>query len=167
MSIALSTRLFHPLTGSELRQTIVNEFERALENSPLLQQHLTFDTATYEVRFHLESYPMDGALDIRVGRQIGTTPDPKGEPQTDDVIISRELGKTQETAPDKIREDNDLPVPTMARDEQTGQMIDVPKERKITVGGGTKPRGRPRKIEVSEEPILDDSGVPIKSNKAA
>lgn len=175
MSIS-TTRLFNPLTGEDLRKIIKNEFNEKLEGSVLLQPHLTFPLVTYKIELTIESYPMNDAEIIRVEKIIGD-PSTTGEPKIEKLTYSRTLGEDQETAPDKLREDNQIPVLQPEKDPNTGRMVDTPQKRRlksiITVGKGTLPRTSapkapkvvPVETSIREDILLDDTGSPIKVNR--
>lgn len=154
------TRLFNPLTGIELQEILAAQFKAELSKTELLQAHLTFPKVNYTITLELLTYPMD-------------------KPEI--IAFSREIGETQETAPDKLREDNEIPTLRTERSPETGQMIDVrqPVKTVATVGKGTEPRTaeaipKPshkakakRIVEVQAEPVgdqlLDDDGNPIET----
>lgn len=135
------TRLFHALNGEELREVILNEFKTRLEKSQFLQSHLTYPKVTYKVEVTIDSYPMSTPAVIGATRTLGN-PDHVGSPDREELVYERSLGETQETAPDKIREENDLATFRTERQQDTGQLNDVPQKGRVsaTVGEGTKPR---------------------------
>lgn len=162
-----TTKLFYPLTGKELQATIAKHFGDVLDGCPVLAEHLTFPRATYKVTLELESYPMDQAITLQAAGDLGDQ-EVQTEPEVTKVVFSREIGETQETAPDAIRQEAGLPQPKMERQADTGTHIDGFQEpRSATVGGGTKPRGRPRMAAPKMEPLLNDDGQPVERNTGA
>lgn len=135
------TRLFHALNGFELRQILLTEFENRLNGCQILQSHLTFPKVSYKLELTIDSYPMSEPATVGATRTLGD-PQHSGPSNREELVYSRELGETQETAPDKIREENEIPVLRTERQEDTGLLIDKEAPRRIsaTVGEGTKPR---------------------------
>jgi hypothetical protein len=174
-----TTRLFNPLTGTELKEILEKEFHQKLEGCELLAPHLTFPRLTYKVELYLEAYPMDYPVTLRAGRTIGD-PEHEGPKTEQKLVYSREIGETQETAPDKVREDNQIPTLRVEKDPNTGQLTDVKqpvKKTSISVGAGTRPRSA-KKASIPEEPVivevdvdpepenqLDDTGNQVKLNR--
>lgn len=146
------TKLFHPLTGPELREIIINEFTSKLDNSTLFQPHLTFPKAIFKIELTLESYPMNQPEEFRAERILEVEGVPVKAPVTEKIVTSREVGDTQETAPDALRIENELPVPQTVQDPVTGFHTDGPlvEEGKVTVGAGTRPRGRVTRVTVGK-----------------
>ena len=172
------TRLFRPLNGVELRQILINECTQRLEKCQLLVEHLTFGKVNYKVEITIDSYPMDSPAVVGATRTLGN-PDHIGPSDREELVFTGEIGETQETAPDKIRENHQLPTLRTERSPDTGLMADV-EQRFITetVGQGTKPRKTNTKsvksvtsptpmevkaqpAEIKAEPLLDDDGNPV------
>ncbi len=147
------TRLFHALTGTELKEILIKEFTQRLDRCQILVEHLTFPKVTYKLELTIDSYPMSEAATVGATRTLGN-PDHVGTPNREELVYERTIGDTQETAPDKIREENDLPVFRTERQQDTGTLIDAPQKGQrvsATVGEGTKPRAAKAKQTLAVE----------------
>jgi len=166
MTSIATTKLFYPLDGAELKKIILDDFKAQLDNNQLLQAHLTFPTASFDLELTISSYPMDNEAKIKLERLLGDDPDPKTTPVKQSIRVSRKLGETQATAPDAMRIEHELPVLETQRSD-SGQLVDGERKRgpvaRITVGKGARARG----IEPAAalEPTLGDDGEPVKANK--
>lgn len=164
----MTTKLFYPLSGPELALIIQNALKESLAGSQLLQPHLTFPKATFTISLTIDSYPMSYPDETRIERTLEIEGAKLGEAKTETITLSRSLGETQETAPDALREEANLPIPRAVRDPETGRHTDAP-VAKITVGAGTVPRGRATKVTVgkaADEAFLGDP-VDVQPNTTA
>src|SRR5689334_10786999 len=165
-----TTKLFHPLTGTEFAEIIVNELKARLDNSTLLQPHLTFPKALFKLELTIESYPMNAPEEFKIERTLEVTGVPhKEEPLSEKIVTSKSVGETQATAPDALRIENDLPVPVTVQDPSTGLHTDSPsvEDRKVTVGSGTRPRGRATSVTVGKGSKEREAEVNVQSNTSA
>jgi hypothetical protein len=147
-----TAKLFHPLTGPELREIIISELKAKLDGSTLLQPHLTFPKAVFKLELTIESYPMNAPEEFVVERVLEVEGVPVKEALTEKIVTSKEVGETQETAPDALRIRHDMPVPQTIQDPVTGLHTDSPiaNDNKVTVGAGTRPRGRANSVTVGK-----------------
>lgn len=167
-----SIRLFNPLTGSELKQTIIKDFMTLVDNCQELSAHLTFPRVDYSIDLSIETYPMDKPIELKTGKSIGDA-NPKAVPLRKKATVKKALGETQETAPDAIREQGGMEVTVPTRSD-TGQMVDAPRapRTRVTVGKGSLPRsesvtGPATAPSEPSEDMLDESGMAIKVNSNA
>jgi hypothetical protein len=157
----ISTKLFHAMTGHELAKVILDDIGTLLDSSQTLQEHLTFPTCTYKIRVELESYPMNDKLVIASEKSFET------------LEVEKSIGETQETAPDAIREQHQLPTLRTERQPDTGGHIDVEQKPKIVVGKGTAVRARAAAVKakpattIDPNALVDDDGQVVKTNKGA
>jgi len=168
---ATTTKLFHALAGDELAKVIKDDVERLLNGSQILVPHLTFPKCSYSVEIRLESYPMDRAVIFETNGEFDSGDSKPEDRQVETLTSKREIGETQETAPDAVREAHDLPTLVTERQADTGAIIERPKMPRVTVGKGTEPRGKmtvkgkaktqPTTGDAQEEVFLDDDGKPV------
>ena len=162
----VTTKLFNPLSGTELKAILMADFEKMLDNSGHFQPHLTYSLAKVHLDLIISSDPplyaplemgMDTVLEVQ---------DRVGLP-TDKENVTLSLEKALGMVPDQDREDHNLPVKSPALSD-TGHIVDKEVKRtSATVGKGTKPRGNPNNpVHTTVAPDLDDSGAPVKVNKA-
>ena len=170
-----ATKLFQPLTGTELKAIITADIDRVLENCSIFAEHLTHPLAAYKVEIYLESYPMNSAETLRAEGAIKVEGSQEGEKKLDKIVFSRSVGDTQETAPDALRQEHDLPQTRPTKQPDTGIITDAPQPTSVSVGKGTIPRPKPAsvtvgkaatkaKVEEVSENAVDDTGEPVKIN---
>lgn len=144
-------RLFNALTGSEVRQIILNEIARAFDQQPDFRPHITFPEIEWTWELRIKTYPREpGTLTMNGGAQYveqsalgpdGTVDHGGAEERT--VVLSGERAVTRDTqAPDEARLDNEMPI-SVAMPSNYGT-VDHPVGRSVALDHG------PRKLATQE-----------------
>ena len=127
------------LSGTELKQIILNDVKNMLDRDGMFGNNLAFARVAYEVRvsMHLDnpSYPEHVSTTVsrpHSKQQIEKQPElaaieigPLVEPVTDEEAITSEERQRQINSPNMARIENDMPLTISKRDMDTGRPIEV------------------------------------------
>ena len=109
-------RPFNPLNGAEVAQLLSKKVSDALARDERLREHLSYPLfdAKIDIKLTLhagEPYPVE----LSVSAQEGDPAAKSAEPAVVELEERFEVGGTQETAPDRVREEAGLGIPTPIR----------------------------------------------------
>ncbi len=144
-------RTFNALTGGEIKKLILKEFEEQLNEDSNLDESLTYPILEWYAVLKFRAYPrtperfesrpggevVEYKRDTEKGEIPAFTPSELGEPVTGELTSENIVDA--ENPPDKVREDNGLPVSMPEKSDMMKNVV-VDKAR-------IRPRGDHHKVE--------------------
>lgn len=133
-----TTKLFNALNGLELREIILKQVTKALDDDWHFRRNLTYPIVRFKFRLDIHAYPQDPP-EFDVETEAAMSIDPEFQPEVvDGVPIGQEhielAGGAKIEAPDKAREESGLPVPSPER--AAGTVVERPIEPAKGLGKG-------------------------------
>ena len=107
----METTLNKALSGKEVREAILFDIRRALENDDRLSEHFAFDSFSYKISFYIS---LPTGVQTEFSREIGGGVGDVGEP---DETIQSEVARPPQ-APNDVRYETEQPIPVLSTDDK-------------------------------------------------